>query len=342
MTFGLKTILLIYLFVMAAFVAPATAADQIALNDPTLESIHTGALYPEGIEYNPKTGKFLLCSFREGVVYEVSSDGTYRRLIEDERLITGMGIRVDVARNRLLVVTADVDISVRRSAKGPNTFAALGIYDLSTGKPTHFINLGSLRPEGEKHIGNDLAVDRDGNAYITDSLAPVIYKVDIRGNASVFLESKADFSGEGINLNGIVYHPQGYLIVAKKNDGSLFKVPVNNPEKFTKIRSSRSFVGADGLSLVNENNLIVVANRASGILSDTAYAIKSVDQWESGEAFGEYQFRNDDYPTTSVVKDGKIYVVSGRIDKLLTAADAEKSSGYAQKTIIQQIGRVVR
>lgn len=151
MTFGLKTILLIYLFVMAAFVAPATAADQIALNDPTLESIHTGALYPEGIEYNPKTGKFLLCSFREGVVYEVSSDGTYRRLIEDERLITGMGIRVDVARNRLLVVTADVDISVRRSAKGPNTFAALGIYDLSTGKPTHFINLGSLRPEGEKH-----------------------------------------------------------------------------------------------------------------------------------------------------------------------------------------------
>jgi DNA-binding beta-propeller fold protein YncE len=333
-----RALLWIPVIAATAFFHPARAANQVMLNGPGLEAIGTGALYPEGIEFNPKTGKFLLCSFREGVVYEVATDGTYRPLVQDERLITGMGIRVDVQRNRLLVVTADVGISVRRSAGGPGTFAALGVYELSTGKPISFTDLGKLRPDGEKHIGNDVAVDAEGNAYVTDSLAPVIYKVDLRGNATVFLESKEVFVGEGINLNGIVYHPQGYLIVAKKNDGALFKVPLNNPQKFSKIRTPRNFVGADGLALVDGSNLVVVTNRASGISSDTAYAIRSLDQWESAELVGEYAFKDDNYPTTSVVKDGKIYVVSGRIEKLQTAAAAERAGGYAQKAIIQQIG----
>ncbi len=35
-------------------------------------SVEVPALYPEGIEANPLTGKFLLGSIRQGAVYEVS------------------------------------------------------------------------------------------------------------------------------------------------------------------------------------------------------------------------------------------------------------------------------
>lgn len=36
---------------------------------------------------------------------------------------------------------------------------------------THYVGLGGLRP-GANHFANDLAVDKDGNAYVTGSFAP--------------------------------------------------------------------------------------------------------------------------------------------------------------------------
>jgi sugar lactone lactonase YvrE len=329
-----------------AFVHSASA-DSVGLGAVTmagkeLARIQTGAIYPEGIEYNPATGKFLLGSLREGSVYAVANDGRSELLVGDERLVTVLGIRVDAKRNRLLVAASDLGVSVRRSAPGPNKFAALGIYELSTGKPLHFVDLGALRPAGENHLANDLAVDDEGNAYVTDSLAPVIYRVDVNGNASVLLDNKEMFSGEGVNLNGIVFHPKGYLIVVKKNDGALFKVPLKNPGQFSKIQTSQKLVAGDGLVLANAENLIVIANRIGSTVSNTVYALSSTDDWNSAQVGGEFKFANDDYPTTGAVKDGKIFVSESRLYRLLGNPAAEKDAGYPQKAILQQVGTIGR
>ncbi len=243
---------------------PAWAGGSVSLGGDHLESIviSKSALYPESIEYNPQTDKFLVGSFREGAVYEVDMDGEARRIVHDEHLISALGTRIDRAHNRLFVVTADLEASVRQSLGGSKSLAGVGIFDLTSGELLHFINLGVLYPDNE-HLANDVAIDPAGNAYVTDSFSPVIYKIDPQGHPSIFLESEA-FIGKGINLNGIVYHPDGYLLVAKKSEGILFKIPLSAPEHFTKVELSDTLIGADGLTLAGQKELVVVANRASG------------------------------------------------------------------------------
>ena len=322
----------------ALLCANVCLADTIQLGGSELESITLDkqALYPEGLAFNPRNGRFLVGSFREGAVYEVAPNGKLKILINDARLNSILGIRVDVKRDRLIVANSDIGASIRPYVQGPLKLASVGVYSLSSGELIHFVNLGALKPD-EKHLANDIAVDPDGNAYITDSLASVIYKVDTQGKPSVFLQSRK-FTGKGIGLNGIVYHPGGYLIVAKKNDGVLFKIPVSNPELFKEIRLPRKLHAADGLILVSDTRLVVVTNRVNGIVSDTVFALESSDRWDSACITGKYAL-GDVYPTTGVVRDGKIYVLHSKLNVLIQAPKSEKRT-LAEKAVIQQVGHI--
>jgi hypothetical protein len=153
--------------------------------------------------------------------------------------------------------------------------AGVGVYELGTGKPVHYVDLAPL-VDGP-HLLNGIAVDDDGTAYVTDSLSPVIYEVSAEGQPSVFLHDRR-FSGEGINLNGVVVHPDGYLLVIKKSDGVLFKVPLGQPERFSTVKIDTRFVAGDGLTLLGSQGLVVVANRTPDAVSNAAYALTSHDE----------------------------------------------------------------
>jgi len=309
---------------------------SIRLGGDSLKSIviQKPALYPEGIDYNPNTDKFIVGSFREGAVYEINPDGTYQKLIDDSRLNSVLAVRVDVKRNRLLVVNSDIGASVRTSSKGAKKTAFLGIYELSTNKAIHFIDLGKLLPN-QNHLANGMTLDADGNAYVTDSFSPVIYKIDTQGNASIFLKNDR-FLGNGINLNGIVFHPDGYLIVVKKGEGILFKIPLNNPNDFSEIKLSRKFIGGDGLILANKKELILIANRASGEVTETVFSLSSKDNWKTAIVINEYKIGTV-YPTTGVVRKGNIYVLHSNLQALMMASNKEKNQLQKMATI-QQVG----
>ncbi len=292
------------------------------------------ALYPEGIDYNPITDKFIVGSFREGAVYEVDLDGNATVLIQDNRLNSVLAVRVDVKQNRLLVVNSDIGNSVRAYSKGPKKLAALAIYDLTTGKEIQYINLGKLMPN-EYHLANGMTLDSEGNVYITDSFAPIIYKVDIDGKASVFTYSNK-FLGEGIGLNGIVYHPDGYLIVVKKDDGQLFKISLDNNRGISTIKTNQKFVGGDGLVLTTNDELIVIANRASGQITETVFLISSNDNWQSAELKDQYNFGMV-YLTTGTIRKNKLYVMHSKLKALMLASKEEKKT-LKHKATIQQIG----
>lgn len=311
------------------------AAEPQIFSADNLESIliNKPALYPEGIDYNPDTDKFIVGSFRDGGIYEIDLDGSYRQLVNDQRLNSVLAVRVDVKRNRLLVVNSDIGSSINSYAEGPKKLASLGIYELSTGKNIDFINLGKLLPE-ENHLANGMTLDSAGNVYVTDSFSPVIYKVDINGHASVFLESDK-FIGDGINLNGIVFHPDGYLIAIKKGEGVLFKIPLDNPQKFSIIRSSRKFIGGDGLVLLNDNELVAIANRAAGEITETVFSINSEDSWKTAEVTKELKFGKV-YLTTGVMRKNKLYVIHSNLKALILAPASEKHK-LNKKATIQQV-----
>jgi hypothetical protein len=294
-------------------------------------------LFPETIEYDPARGQFLLGSFREGAIYAVADDGQVSLLVSDPRLCSVLGIAVDAERKRLWAVNADLGACRKPSVAGPKQLAAVARYDLTTGKALGYFELGRLLPG--PHLLNGIALDEAGNAYISDSFASALYQVDTQGQASVLVRSPL-FAGDGINLNGLVVHPSGYLLVIKKSDGRLFKVPLAEPQRFSEVKINRALVGGDGLLLVSPRSLVVVANRTPQQTTNAAFALSSRDDWGSAVVVAE-QPLGDDYPTTAVARDGKLYAVSSQLNQLIQARPEARAELRARATI-RQIGSVTR
>lgn len=298
-------------------------------------TVERPALYPETIEYNQNDDKFLLSSFRDGAIYEVDQSGKASLLVDDPRLCSVLGIAVDGPRKRLWAVNSDLGASVKPSAAGPKKLAGVGTYDLVSGKPLNYVDLSPL-VEGP-HLMNGIALDASGNAFITDSFSPVIYKVTADGKPSIFLRDER-FAGSAINLNGLIVHPDGYLLVIKKSDGTLYKIPLDQPSAVSKVAVDRAFVGGDGLTLVGKDALVVIANRTPERSSNAAYSLSSDDGWASAKV-SAVQDLGDVYPTTAVLRRGMLYVVHSKLNQLI-ASPQELKAQLRERATIRPIGRV--
>ncbi|HKP63641.1 MAG TPA: hypothetical protein VJV78_43200 [Polyangiales bacterium] len=298
-------------------------------------TIHKPALYPETIAYDRARDAFLVSSFREGAIYSVDRRGDATILVNDERLCSVLGIAIDAERGRVWAVNSDFASSLKPSAAGPKQLAAVGVYDLSSGKALQYVDVSGL--SSGPHLLNGIALDASGDAYVTDSFSPSIYKVDASGRASLFLKD-ARFAGEGINLNGLIVHPDGYLLVIKKSDGALFKVPLANPAALTQVGLDAPLVGGDGVLLAGDRTLIVIANQVPGKASNAAIALASEDGWATAKVRAQQRL-GDVYPTTAVVRDGALYVIHSKLNELLQSPPEQKAALRVEATI-REIGKV--
>lgn len=262
----------------------------------------------------------------EGIIGEVSDDGTYQAFIHDPNLVSTVGIRVDAERDRLLVCNSDPGVSIHTKRETQGKLAGLGIFQLSSGKLIKYLDLGGLGGSGG-HFCNDIALDGAGNAYVTDSFSPIIYRVDAANNASILLNNKR-FTGEGFNLNGIVVK-DNYLLVAKCNEGLLFKVPLDKPEQFTQVKIKEPLVGADGLLWAPDATLVVIAN----LKTNKVFKLTSTDNWSSAQVVSSVDTGNV-FATTGVVRDGNIYALYAMLHVLFnpeTKTQGEKFEIRQQK-----------
>jgi sugar lactone lactonase YvrE len=198
----------------------------------------------------------------------------------------------------LLVANSDRSV-FEDSGRG---IAKLGVYLLSTGERIAMVDLGAVAGGNADSVvfSNDVTVDDAGNVYLTDTRMNLIYKVDTDYRASVFYRFEPI---TGLGLNGIVYHPDGYLIVvAAGGQGLLYRVPVAEPARAEPIDLSAPAIGADGLVFAADGRLVVVSNSTS---SATAY--RSNDGWQTAELVGTATFEGQ--ATTGAAVDDAIYVV---------------------------------
>jgi sugar lactone lactonase YvrE len=272
------------LMVTGAALAQDALPDQIVVARPGFS--------PEGIEWDAENGVFLLGSLADGTVYRVTDDGESTPFIEDEDIIVSAGIEVDAANRRLLVTSSEADVFFNFTSPGQ---IGVGAYDLDTGERQFFADLSELHPG--RGFANDVAVDADGNTYVTDSFSPAIYKVDMDGNAELFVEDerlRAPFFG----LNGIVAHPDGYLIVAVAGQGQLFNVPLDDPAALSEIALEQP-LGADGLILDGDGNLIAVSG---GVV----YQLSSDDDFASATVIAQAEHEP---ATTVTLRDDQVYAI---------------------------------
>lgn len=291
---------------LAALLLAAVAAPLPAQQLPDTVRIEAPGLHPEGVAWDAERGRFLVSSVTRGTVTAVRDDGSHTTLVDDTALTATIGVHIDAPRGRLLVADSDV-AAVQGSGQG---HAKLGIYDLETGDRRRLVDLGALH-DG-RHFANDLTAGPDGTVYVTDSFSPVIYAVPPGGEPSVFVEDER-LGADGFGLNGIDHHPDGYLLVAMAAQRALYRVPVDAPEEMERVELSEPFA-ADGLVLRDDGSLVAVAATGSGEeQTSEALLLRSDDGWGSARVVGRAPAPGG---TTAAVRDGAVYVVDARFDRM--------------------------
>ncbi|MED6210616.1 hypothetical protein PIB30_065791 [Stylosanthes scabra] len=264
----------------------------------------TGGWLRECAKWDPSNRRFIV-SFFEGGVGEVRVPEEAEKGVMLQEVTVAMevslagnsslGISVDAQRNRVLVVHADVL---------GNRYSALAAYDLSTWQRLFLTQLSG--PSDEKSFADDVDVDAEGNAYVTDAKAGKIWKVGVEGNLISIIRNPLftpkEWYKKLVALNGIVYHPDGFLIVIHTFSGNLFKVDLSKGEevKVIKVAGGPLYFG-DGLALLSPTKLVVAGN-PSGRL------VESTDGWETASVLAKFSGPMHRLATSATVKDGKPYL----------------------------------
>ena len=290
--------------------------DAVAPAAPATVVFTQAGLYPEGVQYDAANSRFLVTSLTTGRVGQVKDDGTYSTAFPDDpKLVSAIGLYLDEPRNRVLAAVSDPGANQARStAATQGKLARLAIFNRSapTAAPV-VVELGALRPN-VGHFANDIAVDAQGNAYVTDSFSGIIYKVDaVTNTASVFVESPQFAAPAGaFGLNGIVFHPDGYLLVVKSDDGKLFKVPLATPATFTTVATTQNLKDGDGLLLQDNNTLQVVSNQQAKV-----FRLVTTNGFGAAALSGTFATKAE-FPTTLTRRDGNSYVLYANLDALFS------------------------
>jgi sugar lactone lactonase YvrE len=251
---------------------------------------------PEGIEFDQTNSRFLIGSLREGSIFQLERDGRITPIVEDPELVSSVGIEVDEARDRLLVVNSDSSIFTT----GGTGQAKLGVFDLNSGRRIAMVDLTTTiedRTAETVFFANDVTVDDQGIIYVSDTRAGAIYRVDEAYEASLlhrFVPSDA------FAPNGLVYHPSGYLLVAGLQ--RLYKVPLDEPANASPVSLPEPVPGADGVVWMHDGRLAIVANRANRVV-----ALTSSDEWASAELAGAAPY--EVMASTVAVVGTDLYVV---------------------------------
>ncbi|KAK9226657.1 hypothetical protein WN943_011705 [Citrus x changshan-huyou] len=298
----------LFLFLILVGPTPSFARTPHVINFRSLN------LYPEGLTWDPSAQHFIVGSQHHRTIHSVSDAAVVETLISDPTLpenATILGLAIDSIHNRLLALV--------HSAAPLPPFNALAAYDLRSRRRV-FLSLLDDETPGvitiKRHVANDVAVDFNGNAYVTNSAANFIWKVDKDGEASVFSRSPvfsesplavdpdAPFSECG--LNGIAYVSKGYLLVVQSNTGKMFKVNADDGLA-RRVLLTEDLVWADGIAVRSDGVVLVVSHH-------TLWFIKSHDSWAEGVVYDKTALNQEKFATSVTVGgEDRAYVLYGRV-----------------------------
>ena len=257
-------------------------------------------LIPEGIAWDPGSRRLFVGSLARNKIVAISPDGRASDFVPSGRdgLRRVLGMKVDASRKSLWVCSAEADSP---SPGGKATRAStLFRFDLATGKTLRKIP----SPPGGTHLFNDIALEKDGGLFLTDSEEGAVYRLRAgRETLEVF-----QAPGRFFYPNGIALSDDGrYLYVAhvlgvaawELGNGRSFDLPT--PEDVT-------IVGIDGLSF-HRGGLVAIQNGMEP--NRVAYfpLAPSLDR-VTGERVLERGNRNFEIPTTGAVAGNSYYVIA--------------------------------
>jgi hypothetical protein len=126
----------------------------------------------------------------------------------------------------------------------------------------------------------------------------------------------------------------------KEEHGRLVPDTGDRPLKFSRVKIPGSFVGADGLSLVGNEQLVIVANQTPAAKSEAAFLLKSTEDWVSAQLFESQPLC--DYPTTCAALGDELFALSSRLDEWLGATESARPGllKHGRRAEIRRIGSI--
>lgn len=185
----------------------------------------------------------------------------------------------------------------------------------------HDAETGELRATLTNGLGadatflNDVVVADDGEAYVTDSRSPVLWRVPPGAQGDGQLEPAVTFDGtpfvygEGFNANGIVEVDDDALVIVQSSTGNLYRVDGVSREVTQVDLGGATVQNGDGLEY-DDDTLYVVRNR-DGLIA----RVDLSDDGRSGRVTGEIRDPSFAYPTTAAAVDDRLLVVNSQFDK---------------------------
>ncbi len=289
------------LFRPLVLVLALTFVASAAQPEPDSYVLPGDAVFPEGVTFNESTDTFYVGSTTDGTIFEGDLETGEVSVFAEGAQPTAIGMAVNAGR---LVVAG---------GNSGNVY----VYDLENGELLTTLTT----PEVDSTFLNDVAFTPAGDAYITDSMRPVLFRVPAEtgtggaGESMGELEAWLELSGtpieyeEGFNLNGIASSPDGaYLIVVQSNTGELFRIDTETKEVTQIDLGGGTLPAGDGI-LLDGGTLFVARNSAELIVPVTLS--EDYSSGTVGEGFSDPSLL---YPTTIAKAGDTLLVVNSQFN----------------------------
>jgi len=316
---------MVWVLVLALIVS--TVADK-----PDEVDITSDKLFPAGGDWDDVNQRFVVGSLTKGYLTGVDASGNIVEVGTDTSFGNPYG-------SGGVYIEGDVIYAcVLDLAGSPNTF----IYAFDRNNKNLLWTKNLVTPLSSKldatapHLCNDLIGDKNGNIYAVDSFGPIIWTIRTDGSGlDVFSTNDLykPVANVAIGLDGIAYHPDGYLLIMHYGGAYLMKVPTSGTEKGTPTKvtdvggASADLALPDGISLFDGDKLLVT----SGLNGEYVLAYTSNDGWQSMTIYGE-KFSSLGGSAALINWGGTHYVVNCHVGDLFSNTDRSKFE--IQKVII--------
>lgn len=279
----------------AALILAACDNDNNAAFEPLLERyvLSSEDSIPEGVAFDPEERAFYATSIQGASITRIDSDGSESIFrAADNRAHLG-GVKIDAARRLLWVCAPEVDGTDNR----------VWVYNVDSGEMMQEFLLGALTSNGSC---NDLVLDDEGIAYVTDPAHPYIYKLNPESGEGEVLATDPlfnDLTGAGLGLNGIAISPDGNaLIVARFIPASLLRVSLPDGADIAQLNlTGDTLPSPDGLAVLNGDIYSVANSHVSRIRMDS----------DTGGTVVNLELKSG--LSTATVAEGALYVIKSEV-----------------------------
>jgi sugar lactone lactonase YvrE len=224
--------------------APMTGSEPVAMISDT-------TFWPEGMDADPRTGRYWVASIRRRTVAELAPGRQPRWIWPADRDSLGavLGVRYDARRDVLWVTTSHVAAS---RTDGRVTDAALLRVRRGNG---HVERRWTLPASAKPHILGDLAVAATGDVWMTDSSDPALYLLRPGADSLVRFDDPLLVSPQGVAPT-----PDGRVVYVADWSLGIIRVDVATGT-MTRLEDApgSTSVGCDGIAL-DGDGIVAVQN----------------------------------------------------------------------------------